>query len=243
MQLGPYQFNPHWFVTVVTTLLLVLLLSLSNWQWNRAKEKTALESRHQQLDTEQNFDPATPGPPLVERHQRLQASGTYLRQQFLLDNRTYKGRAGYYVLTPLELRDGTLLLVNRGWVEARLDRSQLPDIPLPREPQVVQGRAHYPATEQLLLGDAGYEQPEWPRVVQRLEPQKIATILSKAVKPYTLRLSAEVAGGFSRDWPIYYGITPERHQGYAFQWFSLAVALLTIYIVVNLKRIPAHEQA
>ena len=30
-------------------------------------------------------------------------------------------------------------------------------------------------------------------------------------------------------------MSPEKHLGYAIQWFALALALFVIYIVVNLK--------
>ena len=45
--------------------------------------------------------------------------------------------------------------------------------------------------------------------------------------------------GFERVWRPVRGIGPQRHRGYAFQWFSLALALLVIYVVVNTRRHPA----
>ena len=47
--------------------------------------------------------------------------------QFLLDNRSYEGRAGYEVLTPLARPGATTLLVDRGWVPFSGSRAQLPD--------------------------------------------------------------------------------------------------------------------
>ncbi len=44
------------------------------------------------------------------------AAATTRAHQFLLDNMTHAGRAGYEVLTPLLLDDGRVLLVNRGWL-------------------------------------------------------------------------------------------------------------------------------
>ncbi|MCD6062003.1 MAG: hypothetical protein K0S16_2314, partial [Moraxellaceae bacterium] len=51
--------------------------------------------------------------------------------------------------------------------------------------------------------------------------------------------------GFVRDWSpsARLGIPPEKHYAYAFQWFSLAAAVLVVLIAVNLRkeRSPGHE--
>jgi len=39
------------------------------------------------------------------------------------------------------------------------------------------------------------------------------------------------------------GISPMRHIGYAVQWFGLALALLVIYVVTNLRRISGKGRA
>jgi surfeit locus 1 family protein len=48
------------------------------------------------------------------------------------------------------------------------------------------------------------------------------------------------AGGYVRHWArLDTGIA--THQGYAFQWFSLAIALAAIYILVNTRRTNENE--
>jgi len=49
-------------------------------------------------------------------------------------------------------------------------------------------------------------------------------------------MDADAPDGFERVWQINVGFGPERHLGYAVQWFALAAAVLIIYVVVNLKR-------
>jgi surfeit locus 1 family protein len=46
--------------------------------------------------------------------------------------------------------------------------------------------------------------------------------------------------GFVRTWAPP-GFPPIRHLGYAVQWFGLALALLVIYVVTNLKPIAAEK--
>jgi cytochrome oxidase assembly protein ShyY1 len=48
-------------------------------------------------------------------------------------------------------------------------------------------------------------------------------------------LSADQPGVFQYNWqPI--NMKPEKHLGYAFQWFALAFVLIIIFIVVNTQR-------
>ena len=43
--------------------------------------------------------------------------------------------------------------------------------------------------------------------------------------------------GYVRNWSAP-GFPPMRHIGYAVQWFALALTLLVIYVVTNLRRNP-----
>jgi surfeit locus 1 family protein len=48
-------------------------------------------------------------------------------------------------------------------------------------------------------------------------------------------LDADEPDGFLRDWRPQL-LSPEKHLGYAMQWFAMALALVVIYVVVNLRR-------
>ncbi len=50
---------------------------------------------------------------------RVAAEGVFdAARQILIDNKIDEGRAGYHVVTPLVLRDGRAVLVDRGWIAA-----------------------------------------------------------------------------------------------------------------------------
>ena len=60
---------------------------------------------------------------------RVQISGEWLPdRQFLWDNRTHKGRAGFEVIIPMRTADGLLVLINRGWLPLGVTRAELPDV-------------------------------------------------------------------------------------------------------------------
>lgn len=242
MQLGPFQFTPQWVATLVTLPLLGVLISLGFWQLERSAQKATIIAAHARLMTQAPTSVAAVGRATLQRHQKIRAQGQLDgAHQFLIDNRIHQRTAGYHVVTPLLLSDNSVLLINRGWVATGYDRNQLPQLDVTDIAVTLSGATHFPATEQLLLGESGYANETWPRVVQRLEPQTIAKILGKSVKAYTMRLEAELNDKLVRVWPVHYGITPDRHNGYAFQWFALAIALLTIYIVVNTRRNKTRE--
>lgn len=52
--------------------------------------------------------------------------------QILLDNRVYKGKAGYHVITSFRIDGSTMrILINRGWMPWGVDRQLLPKINTP----------------------------------------------------------------------------------------------------------------
>ena len=101
------RFRPGWFMTVVTIAFCGLTIAAGNWQRGRAIDKAALQH---QLDTWAREAPVSvPSTPVRSEAfalRRVQAAGYYdQRHAILLDNKVYRGRAGYHVVTPLRLAD------------------------------------------------------------------------------------------------------------------------------------------
>ncbi len=238
MRFGELDFSPGLWTSLLTLLLLGLLVSLGLWQLDRAQQKRDLLAGYGsdrnatviQLEAGMNsFDDFN--------YQFASVIGRYdSAHQFLLDNRTYKGRAGYHVLTPFRLRDsGTAVLVNRGWIPLGATRAELPDPLVEADRRRIIGRIKLPASDSFMLGE---EQPRhgWPYRIQRIDTARLAQELDYALLPVVVLLDADQDSGFVRDWtPLRSG--PERNVGYAVQWFGLAAALLIIYLVVNTRKV------
>jgi surfeit locus 1 family protein len=170
-------------------------------------------------------------------------SGRYdLDHQLLLDNRMWQGHPGYEVLTPL-LPDGggRAVLVNRGWVPASPDRSQLPALPGVSGKLRVRATVKLPPEKNFRLADVEEVQAGWPRVVQQPELARLEAMLGYPLDPLILLLDPEAEHGFHRDWKPVYGVTPDKHRAYAAQWLTLALVLLLIYLSVNTKRIDKGD--
>jgi surfeit locus 1 family protein len=237
-----YRFRPRLLPTLVTLALLPLMLWLGFWQLDRAQQKRVL-----QADYDARID-ATPvrldGQPWsVEdtRFRRIELKGYYdTAYQILLDNRVHKGAVGYQVITPLRIPGSDLrVLVNRGWVPVGQDRQHLPKIDTPEDEQSVQGVAMVPSEHYFTLMDPGPVTGDWPTLWQNLDMQRYRKAVPFPVQPVVLLLDANSpAGGFVREWArLDAGIA--THESYAFQWFSMALALLGVYLLVNIQRTQA----
>lgn len=240
VRIGRFEFRPGLWPSLVVAALLVLLLSLGFWQLDRAGQKRVLLEAYGNRPNDAPIQLApdfVPGPDW--RYRRVQAVGAYdSGHQFLLDNRVYRGRAGYHVLTPLRLaHSDVVVLVNRGWVPQGATRADLPALPVPAEAGVlIEGLIDFPPEKVFALGEGEDRDPGWPKVLQRVRLDLQAQQLNTRLLPLVMLLAPDQRGGFVREWkPVVIG--PERHVGYAVQWFALAAALVILYILANLKRV------
>ena len=237
------------FVPQAAAALAIAAFSwLGLWQLDRAGEK----ERRSGAFAERTGDapillndrlPITPSEfdPEWWRYRRVEVSGeAFGARQYLLDNRTRNGVAGYHVYVPMLVTGlDRMMLVNRGWVATGPSRARLPDVSLNSSQMVVSGVVEYPR-QTLLLGDDGYAQSSWPKVVQRIDLDKTVRDLDRRVLPFVVLMDAALPHGFVREWTPYLGIGPERHRGYAFQWFSLAAAVAVVWIVVQARGARRH---
>jgi surfeit locus 1 family protein len=237
MRFGRLNFTPGLWPSLVTLVLLGVLLSLGFWQLHRAEQKRVLLASYER-DTKATVFQLEPNLRSVSDldYHFASAVGYYdAKHQFLLDNRTYLGRAGYHVLTPFKLRESSVaVLVNRGWIPIGASRDEVPDLRVSTQRRSIEGRIKQPSAGGLMLGE---EQPRerWPYRIQRVDMQRLSTELAYPLLPVILLLDGEQQDGYVRDWnPLTSG--PERNVGYAVQWFGLAAVLLIIYLVVNTRR-------
>ncbi|MEK7711779.1 MAG: SURF1 family protein [Pseudomonadota bacterium] len=239
LRIGHLQLRAGLWPTLATLALLPLMIALGMWQLDRAGQKLRLQADYDRRQQE----PAVRllsvlENPEVLRFRRMVARGHYEPEhQILIDNRVHQGQAGYHVLTPLRLEDGAVrVLVNRGWVPLGQDRAVLPRIETPRGAVEVTGLAAVPQTKGFHLGGAKPPGEGWQPVWQYLDLDVFRGNVAFPVQPIVILLDPNSAnGGFVRQWArLDAGIA--THQGYAFQWFSLAAALAAIYILLNTRK-------
>jgi surfeit locus 1 family protein len=227
-------------MTLVTLALLALLISLGRWQLRRADEKQVLyDSFASGGDATRAIDATTPALP---RYQHVEAAGHYDdTRQVLIDNMVESERAGYFVITPFELKSGGWILVNRGWVPTGASRALRPSIPVDAQLRTLHGRADKLPSPGIQLGTRMALTPPYPVVASFPTHDEVAALLKEhrwSNAAELILLDSSEPDGYVRHWSAP-GFPPVRHIGYAVQWFGLATALFVIYIVTNSRRVVA----
>ena len=235
-RLGNRRFKPGVWPTLVTLALVTLTCSLGSWQLDRAEEKAALYASFEAGIRDQGALPVDQLEPGSRPFTPVTAYGRFDSQhQVLLDAMMHEGRTGYQVLTPL-LRDGQpAVLVNRGWIEAESNRGILPMLDVAEMERRVTGLAGHLPEPAMRLGRADPAASDWPRVALYPTREQVEEMLGYSVLDTLVYLDADEPDGFLRDWRPQL-LSPEKHLGYAMQWFAMALALVVIYVVVNLRR-------
>lgn len=195
---------------------------LGFWQLGRADQSRAAAERFEamrelpamRLRTADEPDDAL-------RYRQVEISGRYVPdRQFLLDNVVHDGVVGYNVLTPFEPDDGgRWLLVNRGWVRADPDRRVRPDVSLDPARLRIEGMLDVLPEPGLRLGHEPAAERDAPlHVLSFPTVADLERLLDRPLYAHQLRLDSAAPHGFDRDFPAP-GLAPERHLGYAVQWW------------------------
>lgn len=221
------------WLLAAAVLVALLTARLGWWQLDRAAQKLALQ---QTLDDrralpvlEQAALAVRPEDVAAQQHRRALLQGRWLPERTVaLDNRPMMARTGFYVVTPLQLADGSAVLVQRGWLPRDLmDRTRLAAYTTPAGPVTVQGLIA-PALARLYEFDAAAS----GAIRQNLKLDAYARESGLALRPWVLvqEDSASAApDGLLRQWPApATGVA--KHHGYAFQWFSLCALTIFLYV-------------
>jgi len=219
------------------------------WQLGRMQEKQAmLDTAAQALDRNRAQPLLLASDPARGRnYDWAVGTGSMGGATIWLDNQLRGGQAGlrmYCVLLPDDGVQG--VLVDAGWWPLDGKRT-LPTFGCPTQTaQAVRGLLAPPPSSGLAHGDALASAGPQRWLATRLDRALIARELklSAGLAPRVLRLDPVRARGDAgamlvpgeRDLDILPNtITPQRHLGYAVQWFALALAVLVIATVLTLR--------
>lgn len=228
------RFRPGMLPTLLVLAVLPLLIGLGSWQLQRAEEKRALlaeqaaRSRAPALGLAELAAVAAPG------FRRVRLVGAFDGEHsLLLDNRQRGGRVGVELLQPfLDHPSGRWVLVNRGWLPWP-DRRTPPQFDTPGGELQLQASVYQPTGAAFLLGD-GTAGTGWPRLVNAVDAAALWRELGRDGLSSELRLAPGPAS-YVGDWPLV-AMGPEKHLGYAVQWFALAATLLGLYLWLGVKQ-------
>ncbi|MGH8210183.1 MAG: SURF1 family protein [Steroidobacteraceae bacterium] len=231
-------FSASWALTVGTVLLCALFIRLGYWQWDKGNARQAQWAEFSR-GADKTVAIHSDGLDKFPRFQRVSIVGRYdAEHQFLLDNRSYNGRAGYEVLTPLDRPDGRVALVDRGWVPFTGARARLPSVAFePQGPVTVTGRTDNLPSAGLASGRAAPAAGgEWPKVTSYPTMSELSAVLGRPLERRILLLDAPEPDGYVRDWHPP-GMQPLRHWAYAIQWWCFAILAAVFWAVISRHKV------
>ena len=76
--------------------------------------------------------------------------------------------------------------------------------------------------------------------MQDIDVKKMIAALGERVYPLVIRLELEQLGSLPRYWPSTV-MSPEKHKGYAIQWFSMALAVLIAWLFFSFSKDSHHD--
>lgn len=233
------RFTPKLWGFFLALFFGLLFLRLGFWQLERAAEKKQLLQAMTSLEQQEAITWSS-GQPLPKQYQPIRVQGHFLPMIFLLDNQHQDHRFGYDVLSPLQLADKRVVLVDRGWIPGDRARLHFPTIYTPSELVQLQGYAYFPSKNNWILGPEWEEKGQNLMVIERINAKLIRQILQKSVYPFIIRLGKKEPNGFLRHWAVV-SMPPERHLGYALQWFVMALVVLVLFLALSLKKIDEKK--
>ena len=236
------EFSPRVLPTLAAIIVFPILLSLGFWQLHRGQTKQALESQFalSANSAPLNYQKAVSNLQKYQFH-NIKVSGDYLNdKQLLLENRFHQHQLGYEVITPLKLPNNDVVLVNRGWIPG-LTNNVSPTLSPVKGNLTITGRIIIPQQKIFKLGSLSYENQAWPRLIPNISWETIKQAMPNTkLSPFIIQLDPKSKNGFTREWkPV--TLSPQKHFGYAVQWFAMAVTVLIIFITVNTRRRTSDE--
>lgn len=218
----------YWALFLVFSVACVLL---GNWQFDRRAEARAEIER---IDANYDADPLPLSIVLPDRAlfdedqdkwQQVVVRGTYTDESLLVRNRPYLSQVGFEILAPLRLADGSLFIVNRGWLP--LGEADLAQIEIPSPPSgTVEVVARLKAGEPQIADRAAAENSVGTINLPELEELLGAPVYTGA---YGLLVSETPEASHGE-----LALRPERDEGphlsYALQWYVfVAVAAVGLF--------------
>ncbi len=220
--------------------MLVLALSaltmLGFWQLDRARQKQAmLDAVEQVLRQRRPIAVAQALDRTASDFAWAEVNGHFVPPLIFLDNQQHQGRAGLRLYAPLALPgQQTRLLVDMGWLPWPAGRV-LPTVRLPDASVTLAGLLAPPPSVGLRVGDLPSGR-DMPLLLTRLDPDELSAQGDVRYAARVLRLDPALPLGYARDLDVLPNtLPPERHLGYAAQWFALAVALFTLVLWRQLR--------
>ncbi|MEP7047201.1 MAG: SURF1 family protein [Ilumatobacteraceae bacterium] len=221
-----FLFSPKWIAFhLLVIVVVVAMVNLAFWQLRRLDQRREFNSQvranaNQPIATFDEVADRLSQPSTIE-WRRVRVTGTYVSgHQFEVVNRSQNGETGRNVVDGLQLPDGSLLLVNRGFVN---DADATPAVP--GGPVVVVGRLR--ASEHRVTGQPADNGADVLTEIRRIDIDVLSKQFDANVLPmYVEQLEATPADFKSLEPIVAPTLDEGPHLSYTVQWFIFSVCAM-----------------
>ncbi len=225
------------FGWTLAAIAMAAFVALGTWQLGRQREKQEmLDDAHRVLERREAQPLSAASDEARSRGYDWAAGEGVFADAVLLDNQQHAGRSGVRVYRVFVPTGADPLLVELGWLPLRGDR-RMPSVPRPLDKLRVEGLLAPPPAHGIAPAPPA-RQADGTLLATSLEIPMMRQALSQPrLAPRVLRLDPESPLGYARDLDILPNtLPPERHLGYAVQWFALALAVLVVALVLTFRK-------
>ena len=226
-----FLITPKWIgFHLLVVVLVVTMINLAFWQLRRLDERREFNAEvranaNQPIAPLDDANPATGKPAAIE-WRRVRVAGTYVPgHEFLVVNRSQSGDSGRNVVDALQLADGTLLLVNRGFVR---EADATPS--LPTGSVEIIGRLR--ASERRGTGQPADSSTGVLTEIRRIDIEVLAKQFDATVLPmYVEQLESAPPDAKSLEPIVAPTLDEGPHLSYTIQWFIFTVCVIVGWVL------------
>lgn len=229
-------FSPRWIlIHLGVALLVVTMVNLGFWQLSRLDAKKSFNQRvtaqttRPVLDYSENVPTST-----ADEWSRVTLTGRYdISKTVTIINRSQDGTAGYDVAIPFINNDGTVILVNRGFVPLAvpLPATTTGEIAIVGYLRDTQRRGAVGAIDSTDVTTTEFQRFDLPLIAKATDEKLIPTKYLQLIQE---------SPSSNTQWPSIVSIPAldeGPHLSYAVQWFFFSATALTAWVFVVRRKL------
>ena len=166
----------------------------------------------------------------INEFKAVEILGEFLHNnEIYITGKTYEGNAGFHVVTPFEMENNKIILINRGWVSEGYKDPKKRKFSLVEGQVNLKGIIRYPQKKGYFVPENDGENGFWFTIIPNQIFKFIKINSNFVIKDYyidALRLEEKIT------LPIGVDGKPNlrnQHLSYAITWYGLALSLLFVY--------------
>ena len=218
--------------SIFSIIIFAALFSFGTWQVKRLFWKEALIQRYiTESQSNPIKDPFKLDLSNINEFKSVEVYGSFLhKDEIYITGKTYEGNAGFHVITPFNMSNNKIILINRGWVSEGYRNPEKRKFSLVEGQILLKGIIRYPQKKGYFVPENDGKNGFW-FTIKPNEINKFINLSSNKVVNNYYYIDA-LRQGEKLTLPI--GVTGKpklrnQHLSYAVTWYGLALSLLFVY--------------